>query len=727
MAKNTSTTNKADIAQLPRKEVVRASIKSVFEPKSIAVIGAGRSRMTIGREILHNLIEYEFNGTVFPVNPKARVIHSMKCYRSVLEIPDEVELAVICVPKQLVPQAIDDCGRKEVKAIILITAGFSETGPKGKELEDHVFRLIRQYGMRMIGPNCMGVINTAPSVRMDATFAGTLPLEGPIGFLSQSGALGVAILERSHDMNLGLSSFVSLGNKMDVSVDDVLEYWRDDNCTRLVLLYLESFGDPYKFSRLAREIVKKKPIIAVKSGRSAAGARAATSHTASLAGMDVAADALFDAAGVLRVDTVEELFDYAQAFAHQPIPRGNRVAIISNGGGPAILATDAVARMDLQVATFSDKTVASLRELLAEEASITNPLDMIAGADHESYRQVLNAMLEDEGVDAVIVLFVQPITIDARLVARSVVEVAAKRRELGKPVLCCFMGRDDELSGIRILREANLPVYIFPEAAARALAAMNRYRDIRNRPEGVVRHFDDVDKVQVAQVFDKAMQEGRERLTHTEVRTVLEAYHFPLATSVYVAEPKDLGRAGETIGYPVAMKVASPQIIHKSDVGGVLLDLRSERELLDAYAKLRNRIQRLPEKVTEWGVIIQRMVGGGREMVMGSTFDPLFGPLIMVGLGGIYVEILKDITFHMVPLTDAAAAGILRSLRGYPILQGVRGEPPIHMETIVELLGRLSQLITEFPVIREMDINPFVAFPERERCMAVDARITVKL
>jgi len=727
MKNDTKTLNKKDATKTaPTKEIERASIKSVFEPRSIAVIGAGRTRMTIGREILHNLIEYEFNGMVFPVNPNARVIHSMKCYRSVLEIPDSVELAVISVPKQLVAQAIDDCGRKEVKAIILITAGFSETGPRGKELEDHIFSQIRQYGMRMIGPNCMGVINTAPNVRMDATFAGTLPLEGSIGFLSQSGALGAAILEQSRDMNLGLSSFVSLGNKTDVSVDDVLEYWRDDERTRLILLYLESFGDPYRFSRLARETVKKKPIIAVKSGRSAAGARAATSHTASLAGMDVAADALFDAAGVLRVDTVEELFDYAQAFGHQPIPRGDRVAIISNGGGPAILAADAVAAHRMQVADFSEKTVQRLSKHLVEEATLANPLDMIASADHESYRQVLNIILEDDGVDAVIASFVQPITIDARLVARAVADVCTERRELGKPVLCCFMGREDELSGIRILREASLPVYSFPEAAARALAAMNRYRRIRERPEGIVRRFDDVVKVKAAQVFDKVISEKRARLTDTEVRTVLEAYGFPLAPTLYVDDPRELGRAGETIGYPVAMKVASPHIIHKSDVGGVVLDLRTERELLGAYAKIKERVQNLPEKVTDWGVIVQRMVEGGREMVLGSTFDPLFGPLIMAGMGGIHVEILKDVTFHMVPISDAGAMEMLQSLRGYPILEGVRGEPSVHMETVVEVLGRLSQLVTEFPVIREMDVNPFMAFPERERCMAVDARISVE-
>ena len=710
----------------PTKEIERASIKSVFEPKSIAVIGAGRTRMTIGREILHNLIEYGFDGMVFPVNPKARVIHSMKCYRSVLEIPDEVELAVICVPKQLVAQAIDDCGRKDVKAIILITAGFSETGARGKELEERIFTQIRRYGMRMIGPNCMGVINTAPNVRMDATFAGALPLEGSIGFLSQSGALGAAILEQSRDMNLGISSFVSLGNKTDVSVPDVLEYWSEDDRTRLILLYLESFGDPFKFSRLAREIVKKKPIIAVKSGRSAAGARAASSHTASLAGMDIAADALFETAGVLRVDTVEELFDYAQAFAHQPIPKGDRVAIMSNGGGPAILAVDAVAAYGLQVANFSDETVKRLRGHLVEEASFTNPLDMVAGAGHENYRHTLNILLEDENSDAVIVLFVQPITIDARLVAQSVVEVCNEHRDLGKPVLCCFMGREDELSGIRILREANLPVYEFPEAAAKSLAAMNRYRAIQNRPEGTVRHFEDVDKIRAAEIFDVAIADKRSRLTDSEVRDVLEAYGFPMPPTAYVSEPNELGRVGETIGYPVAMKIASEQIIHKSDVGGVVLDLRNERELLEAYAKIKERVHKLPEKVSEWGVTVQRMVEGGREIVMGSTFDPLFGPLIMVGLGGIYVEILKDVTFHMLPLSDVCAMEMLRSLRGFPILEGVRGEPSIDMDTVVEMLGRLSQLITEFPVIREMDINPFMVFPESERCMAVDARIAIE-
>ncbi len=700
-------------------------LESIFAPSSIAVIGASRTRGTIGYDMLRKIMEFGFNGIVYPVNSSARFVHSMRAYRSVLEIPDPVDLAIICVPKQFALQAVEDCGRKDVKAIFMITAGFSETGEQGAELERQVFERVRHYGMRMIGPNCMGVINTDPDVRMDGVFAGPRPVEGNIGFLSQSGALGVAILERTAGMQLGLSSFVSLGNRTDISTDDILWYWKDDPRTELVLLYIESFGNAQRFTQIAREMVQRKPIIAVKSGRYEAGARAISSHTASLAATDIAVDALLETAGVIRVDTVEKQLDYAQAFAKQPVPRGNRVAVMSNGGGPAILATDAVEGCGLKMTTFADQTVNALRKSLGELASASNPVDMVSSASHEHFEKVADILLQDPNTDALIILFVLPVTTDSRDVAKAIVRSYEKHRHLEKPVMVCFMTREGDTSGTPILRNAGLPVYTFPESAAQALSAMDRYRRIRERPAGTVREFADVDRERVKAIIDHAQLIGRSQLTPEEVSDLLTAWGFPTLSSRIVEQRDELTAAAKVLGYPLVMKIVAEGITHKSDVGGVKLNLRDDRDLLRAYDEIAASVAKLPTPVTNWSVALEPMISGGREVVMGITSDPVFGPLVMVGMGGIYVEVLKDVAFRLVPLTDVDAEAMIRSLRGYPILEGVRGEAPVHIATLYEQLARLAALAVEYPQIREMDMNPFLMFPEASKCVAVDARITL--
>jgi len=701
------------------------SLDAIFRPRSIAIVGASRRRGSIGREILHNLIEYEFNGPVFPINPHAEFIHSIKCYPTVLDVPHDIDLAIIVVPKEQAVEAVEECGQKGVKGIVMITAGFREIGGRGIEREEKLGEVVRKYGLRLVGPNCMGVINTDPRYRMHATFAPSHPLVGNVGFLSQSGALGAAILDYALDLNLGFSMFVSVGNKVDVSGNDLIEYWRDDDRTQVILLYLESFGEPRQFTQLAREIVKYKPIIAVKSGRTRAGARAASSHTGALAGLDVGTHALFEQCGVLRVDTVEELFDMAQAFAQQPVPRGKRVAILTNAGGPGIMATDAVVNLGLQMATFSESTIAKLRDFLSPDASFSNPLDMIAGANDEAYRRSLELLLADDGVDAVIVIFVHPVYVDALKIAAAIIEASKKQGE--KPILCCFMGKKDEFSGIEELQKAGLPTYLFPESAAMALAAMEKYARIRKKPLGQVVKFDAVDKKKAQIIFDKARAEKRPRLTDLEVNEVLSAYGIPMPRFIMCRSLEDSVRVTEQLSYPVVLKVISPQIVHKSDVGGVILDLRNEAELVRGYMRIQGNIAKLPYKVDSYQIMVQEMITGGKELIMGVSQDPAFGPLIMFGLGGIYVELIKDVNFRVYPITDLDAREMVTTLKGSKLLEGVRGERGVNIDAIVESLERLSQLIGDFPCIQELDLNPFVGFPEKEKCMALDARIAIQL
>ena len=695
---------------------VHEPLDAIFRPRSIAVIGASRRPGSIGHEILHNLIEHDFQGVVFPVNPTARVIHSIKAYPSVLDIPDPVDLAVVVVPYRQVLGVVEECGRKGVRGLVVITAGFREVGGEGIAREEALIERVRAYGMQLVGPNCMGVINTEPAVSMNATFAPTFPPPGPIAIVSQSGALGVTILDHARELGLGVSMFVSVGNKSDVSGNNLIEYWSRDPGTKLIVMYNESFGDPRRFTRLARRITKEKPILAVKAGRTPTGARAASSHTGALAGTDVAVDALFEQCGVIRATTLEELFDFAMAFSNQPVPRGDRVAIITNAGGPGILTADACESLGLEITPLTEETRARLRAEVAEEASVQNPVDLIASADAAVYRVALDIVLQDANVDAAIAIFVPPVQVDTGAVATGIAEIVARHED--KTVLACLMGKKGVHGGMTELKRHNIPAFMFPESAARALAAMVRYRRWRERPLGDVVELE-ADPARARAAIDSARRDGREHLTLAEVEEVLGAYGIPLVESRFASSSEAAVDAAGSLGWPVVLKVESPSVVHKSDVGGVRLGLEDADEVREAYSEIEAAVGAGRME----GVRVQRMIEDGRETVIGMTNDRTFGPLIMFGLGGIYVEVLGDVVFRIAPISAIDAREMVRSLRGDALLAGVRGEEPVAYEALEDAILRVSQLVLDLPEIAEMDVNPFLAFPERERCLAVDGRI----
>ncbi len=687
----------------------------------MAVIGASRNRFSIGHEIIHNMLESEFTGIIYPVNPNAASIHSIRCYPSVKAIPGEVDLAIITIPKQLALQAVDECGEKGVKGLIVITAGFKEVGEAGAELEKQLEHKINSYGMRMVGPNCMGIINTDEAVKLNATFSPTQLSTGNIGFISQSGALGVAILENAVALNLGISVFASVGNKTNVSGNDLLDYWRDDARTRLILMYLESFGNPKKFIELARGITRIKPIIAVKAGRTAAGARAASSHTGALAGADILVDVMFRQAGVIRVTSIEQLFDLAMAFDKQPNLKGERIAILSNAGGPAIMATDAVINNGLKLAELSPVTKDGLRTVLSPDASVNNPVDTTAGGDAVVYGKALDLICADPDVDGVLAIFVPPTSVHTKEMARVIDQVNQKYP--GKTMLCCFMSQDKE--GIQYLRTHGIPTYIFPESAAHALAAMNEQRKWLVKEEGSILSFE-VDKEKVKKIIDGAYREKRLYLSQSEVFSILHAYGFRLAAHAVVQSEQQAVDFFNTLQKPVVLKIVSTEIVHKSDIGGVQIDVRSEPEVRQAYQKIFKNLkdQKLENKID--GILVQEMIKGGKEVVLGMSSEKQFGPVLMAGLGGIYVEILKDVAFNIAPVTDTDAKAMIESLHSYPLLQGVRGEKAVHIPTVVEYLQRLSQLVMDFEMIAEFDINPLMVFENENDCKVADARMKLK-
>jgi acetate---CoA ligase (ADP-forming) len=698
-------------------------LDSIFKPKSIAIIGASRKKGSIGREILHNLMEYEFNGKIFPVNPSADVIHSIKCFPSVSAIPDPVDLAVIVVPKAQVLDSVAECGQKGIRGLVVITAGFKEVGGEGKILEQQLKNRVREFGMRMVGPNCMGLINTDMTVRENCTFAPTEPLTGNVGFMSQSGALGVAILNIARKVNLGFSYFVSMGNKTDISGNDLLEYWEDDPRTELILMYLESFGNPRKFTQIARRITRHKPILVVKSGRTTQGARAASSHTGAMAGMDIAIDALLEQCGVLRVNTVEELFDLGIGFSNNPFPRGNRVAILTNAGGPAIMATDACVSAKLAMAEFSTATRTALMNYLPDEASVLNPVDMIASANKDSYAYCLELILRDEGVDAVIVVFVPPMMVNPIDIVRAIEQV---RKKYAKPVLGVFMARDEFFEEINQVVPDHLPLYLFPESAVHTLSAMVRYFQWRTHPHSEVRHFS-VDSEKVRGILRLAKRERRERLTIVESMEILRAYGIPIARYVLARTREEVFSAAREIGFPLVLKIVSPDLSHKTEAGGVAVDLRTEMEVGIAFDRMNEQLGARALIETVKGYLVQEMARGGKEVILGMTLDPHYGPLLMFGLGGIFVETIKDVVFRITPITELESREMIRQIRGHALLEGVRGEPAVDFSLLAESLQRLSQLTTDFDEIIEVDVNPFLASSAPQDSKALDARIRIAL
>jgi acetyltransferase len=695
-------------------------LDAIFRPRSIAVVGASRRADTIGYQIVDNLLRHGYTGVVYPVNPKASAIHSVQAYPTVGAIPGEVDLAVVVVPKDSVLQVVDECGAKGVKSLVVISAGFKEVGAEGAERESALTQRVRHHGMRLVGPNCMGIVNTDPSTSMNATFAPSMPPAGPLSFLSQSGAMGVTILDYAAEYGIGIHHFASVGNKADVSANDLLRFWGDEEGTRVILMYLESFGNPRRFTALARTVARRKPIVVVKSGRTPAGARAAASHTGALAGVDVATDALLAQCGVLRADSVQELFDIAMALEEQPIPKGNRVAIVTNAGGPGIMIADACESEGLQVVELSTETQARLREIFPAEASVRNPVDMIASATSTSYRVALEAVLTDPNVDSAIAAFVPPLGVKQVDVASSIVEAFREHSDEGKPILAVLMGRQGFPEGRAELHDAGIPAYTFPESAARALAAMVRYRQWLDRPVQEPGRFD-VDRASVTHIVERARAEGRTRLKEDEALDVLEAYGVPVVKHRLVTTHQEAREAAAACGYPIVLKAVAQGVVHKTDVGAVEVDIRTPEELDQAFGRI---VKKLGEAEIEIeGVLVQRFASGGRETIIGMSSDPSFGPILMFGLGGIYVEALRDVAFALAPVSEVDAREMLSSIRGARLLNEVRGEPGADRDALVDAIRRLSQLVVDHPGIAEFDVNPFLAFSDGG--LAVDCRISL--
>jgi acetyltransferase len=694
----------------------------IFRPNAIALIGATPRRGTIGRQLLQNVIEYGFNGMLFPVNPKHKYISSIKCYPSVLDIPDPVDLAIIVVPKEHVLRVAEECGEKRVGGLVIISAGFKEAGGAGVQREEALEALRRKYGYRIVGPNCMGIVSTDPEVRLNATFAPLEPVAGSLAFMSQSGALGVAILLMQKKLHLGISHFASVGNKIDVAGADLLDYWEHDKRTKVIALYLESFGDPRRFTALARRITRKKPIIVVKSGTTAAGSRAATSHTGALAALDIAADALLYQCGVMRVSTIEEMMDVARALATNPIPKGDRVCILSNAGGPAILATDAAVNESLRMAALSDASRRRLAAFLPEESSTRNPIDMISSAGPNEYEKALECILDDDGVDVVIVIFVPPILIEPKEVITRVARVSRRRR---KPVYCVLMAEDRYYEEIPKEIEDAPPLYRFPEDTVRALSAINHYRQWCERPAGRVKRFSVRDKSSVSDLVAEKQARGGGYLSSSEAHRVLGAYGFPLCRFESVSRGGDVAAAGDRIGYPLVLKAQGEKIVHKSDFGGVIVGIENRAGLENAVRGMGLNLKRAGVGKHVEGYIVQEMAHSGKEVVLGMSTDETFGPLLMFGMGGKYVEIVKDIVFRVMPVTDVDAWEMVKGIRSYPLLEGVRGEKRVDIEFIVESIQRLAQLVSDLPGIAELDLNPVIVNPERRHCRVVDSRLRV--
>lgn len=700
-------------------------LRPILEPQSVAVIGASRQPGSVGYAVLSNLLMGQFTGVVYPVNPKARSICGVRAYPSILEVPDDVDLAVIIVRAPLVPQVLEECGQKGVKGAIVISAGFKETGPEGAKLEAQIKEIAHHYGIALVGPNCLGVINTDPNYRLNASFAKEMPLQGNIAFVSQSGALCTAVLDYAKGQGIGFSKVISLGNKADVNENDFLAYLWQDPHTQVILLYIEELAEGRRFLQLAREITgegdHRKPILALKAGRTPAGARAVASHTGSLAGSDEVYEALFAQAGVLRADTVEDLFEYAIAFADQPLPNGKRTVIITNAGGPGIMATDACVRYGLELAQLSETTLQKLREKLPPHASLQNPIDLIGDAQHDRYEAALTCVLEDPNVDAVIVLLTPQAMTDIENIANVIVKVSNQKV---KPILACFMGLVDISAGVNILKENGVPCYSFPEDAVRALAAMVKYVDWVRRPRTAVKLFP-VDTERVRKLLSEAPVSEHGFIPEEIALQVLESYGFPMLPWGVAKTPEEAVSLARQIGYPVALKVISPDIVHKFDVGGVQLNLSSDSDVRQAFEKIVNSVkQHLPDARIK-GMLVQAMAKKGREVILGMKRDPQFGPILMFGLGGIYVEVLKDVTFRLAPVRELGAYRMVRDIQTYRLLEGVRGEPPSDIDKIVECIERLSQLAIEQDLIEELDINPLIVYPQGEGVAVVDVRIMV--
>ncbi len=702
------------------------NLAPLFNPKSIAIIGASQRFQSVGHAIFKNLLANRFQGIIYPVNPKVESIDGVKTYPSILAIPDRVDLAILIVPAEATLSVFKDCLKKGVAGAIVISAGFKEVGEAGAKLERELAALAVKNKIPLLGPNCLGLINTDPGVSMNASFARSMPQKGNISFISQSGALCTAVLDYARAANIRFSKFISMGNKAVINEIDLLEFLEKDKETDVILMYLEELVNPRKMIDLCRRITGDdghvKPILAIKSGRTLEGAKAASSHTGSLAGSDEVFDFVFAQGGILRVESVQELFDYAKAFSSGELPKKNRIAIVTNAGGPGIMATDAAVRYGLQIPTLSAKTVAALKKELPATANTQNPVDVIGDAQHNRYQAALKIVLKEKEIDGVIVILTPQAMTDIEEIAQVVGQIGSKSK---KPVLACFMGIYDVSQGVKILEKWGIPHYSFPESAAKAFSGLTRYVAWTKRPRTQVRSFK-VDRHKAKQILKKVLSTKRKNLTDEETFSLLQAYGFPLLPTRRCATPQEAARAAEEIGFPVALKISSPDILHKVDVGGVRLNLRSSAKVEIAAQKMLKKVKKAAPHAKDLKVTVQKMADKGREVILGLKRDPLFGPLLMFGLGGTYVEVMKDVTFRIAPIRQLGAHNMIHSIRAYPILEGVRGEKPADLPKLEEALERLSQLAMDCEEISELDINPLVAFEKGKGCVVIDARIVLK-
>lgn len=695
------------------------SFEKLLRPKSVAVVGASTSPDKVGYAVLNNLLIGGFEGEVYPINPGAAEILGKKCYASLRDIPGPVDLAVVVIKRDFVLPVMKDCVEKGVGGMVVITAGFGEINAEGRALQREIARIAREAGITMMGPNCLGLIN--PWHKLNASFGQPIDIPGSIAVISQSGALVTAVQDMAASNKIGFSVLASIGNKASLDEVDFLQELKNDENTKVISAYLEDITHGQEFMRIAERVAKVKPIVILKSGRTQAGAKAASSHTGSLAGADSAYNSAFERTGVIRAESIEHLFDVATAMAYQPMPQGDRVVIVTNAGGPGIMMSDALEMSGLQMARLDEQTKAKAMAMLPPAASANNPVDMLGDASGSIYGRVIEVLLESETVDGLIAILTPQKMTDDVATAKSIVEAAAKFQ---KPVFTCFMGGERVAKGIAVLRASRIPQYAVPERAAKAMMEMVRYNRYKARPLRMVERFA-VNKNPVIKMIRSYRSRGLNEIGEADAKLIMKAYNFDIPPGTLAASVEEAVRFGNEVGYPVAMKISSPDILHKSDVGGVKIGLSSASAVEDAFELMMLRIPRKMPSASMRGVYIEKMVSGGREVILGMKKDPQFGPVLMFGLGGIFVEILKDVTFSLAPITAEESRKMIERTKSYKLLKGARGEKAVDIESIVLSLQRMSQLVIDFPEIEEIDINPLKVRSEGEGSFVVDARLII--
>ena len=696
-------------------------LDAVFRPSSVAVIGASRTPGKVGHVLTKNMIDSGYPGEIIPINPNAEEILGLRCYPSILDVQGEVDLAVVSIPAASVLQVTEECGMKGVKALVVISAGFKETGHEGAVLEGKLVEIAEKYGMRIQGPNCLGLINT--SIPLNLSFAAVMPTGGKIGFISQSGALGTAVLDWVIKEDIGFHSFISLGNKADLDEVDFIEAMGEDEGVGVILLYVESIEDGRRFIEVSSRVTQKKPIIVLKGGTSTAGARAAGSHTGALVGSFVAYQTAFEKTGVVMADSVEELFNYAVAFTEQPLPKGEGLAIITNAGGPGIIATDLSEKLGIRLTSIYGETRSRIMEKLPLAASVGNPIDVLGDAMADRYMFVIEEVLKDDYVNSVLVILTPQAMTESVETARSIVEIQKRIRH--KPIIVVFMGGDSVREATEYLRDNSVPCYDFPEKAIKTVSAMYQYARFMKEPEHFPARFKDVDPGNVNAILDAARKDHRVVLLSNEAAELVEAYGIRSTNNRLAKSADEAVKYANELGYPVVLKIVSPDIFHKTDLGGVVLNIRSDEEVRSAYEGILAGVGRYMPEARIYGVLVYRMVPRGREMIIGMSQDVQFGPLVMFGLGGIYVNFLKDVSFRLAPLSEYEARSMMEETRAYTLLKGIRGESPSDIEALKNTILRVGQLVWDFPQIVEMDINPVIVYGEGEGCIALDVKITL--